>query len=456
MNAVRTALKIDDLDDLDDLVALVTATEFDAGDERALTLVLADFLACVEASFESEKSTGARFGDTASGLDEVVSELAVRSCLGDRDDIDWRGTVHPGSIVWPVALALASDLDADGPTLLAAAVAGYRATTALAQLLGSAHAARYHPTGVAGAFGAAVTAGTLLRLEHDELVAASAHAVSAAGGLGQAALERSRSMVFHRVAATSTGLHAARFAARGFSGSRHVLDGPRGAFSILGGGATTSGSSTLGELDLAPSGISVRIFPVNGFVQAVVALAAAAGVQARNLGGRRASDDGRSDSHLEIEVGITAGVIPAVSGEHGGDWWDIRSAVASAYLSGDPFDLALSPDARALRHRVIVRAAELPVGYGQLRIGAVARMSAAPVDDAPREDASSAVTPPPGLDIGSEATRSLLATKWSRMLSDPGAPQRLVGEASALLSEGGDRVPQALVSSMRRDRTSDL
>lgn len=422
---------------LNELVELVTETELDEPDERALTLALADFLACVAATPPPAVSVRVRVRAPARGLDEVVADLAVRSCLADRDDLDWRGSVHPGSIVWPVALALAADRQVGGSALLAAAAAGYRATTALAQLLGPAHAARYHPTAVAGTFGAAVTAGLLLGLGQHELVAAGAHAISAAGGLGQAALERSRSMVFHRVAATSTGMQAARFAAHGFSGSRHILDGPRGAIAVLGGGTATVPSPSLTALGVAPSGISVRIFPVNGFVQAVVALAAAAGAQARSQGGG------------EIEVEIAEGIVPAVSGEHGGRWWDIRSAVAAAYCSGDPFELSMTPDALALRDRITVRAAKIPAGYGRLRVVGMTS-SDRPLEAATNgvgstpEQAKAASTPPPGFDIGSETTRALLATKWARMLGDPNAHERLLRDATMVLSEGGGRVHQAL------------
>ncbi len=413
--------------ELEQLVALVTETRLESADESALQLVLGDFLACIAAESKPNKRADTSRRYRAAGVDGVVSELTVRSCLGDRDDIDWRGLVHPGSIVWPIALALSADRDSSGPALLMAAAAGYRATTALAQLLGPKHAARHHPTAVAGAFGAAITAGLLFELGRDELVAAAAHAISAAGGLGQASLERSRSMVFHRVAATSTGLHAARFAAQGFSGSRHVLDGPRGAIAILGAGAEAVDSRAATELDLAPSGISVRIYPVNGFVQAAVGLAADAGVRARHQECSAPQGNASTSDVDAIVVEIAGGAVALVNGEYGGDWWDVRLAVAAAYLSGDPFDLAVTPDARALRSRVSVSAADLPAGYGRLRI----------TGDSVHRDATGSATPPPGVDVGSQITSAMLAQKWNRLLGESGAAERLQADASAVLSKGG-------------------
>jgi len=435
--------------ELEQLVTLVTETSLESADESALRFVLGDFLACIaaESGTNERADTSPRY--SAVGVDGVVSALTVRSCLGDRDDIDWRGLVHPGSIVWPVALALSADRDASGPALLAAAAAGYRATTALAQLLGPKHSARHHPTAVAGAFGAAITAGLLFELGRDELVAAAAHAISAAGGLGQASLERSRSMVFHRVAATSTGLHAARFAAQGFSGSRHVLDGPRGAIAILGAGAEAVDSRALTELDLAPSGISVRIYPVNGFVQAAVGLSADEGLRARDQESSAARDDASASGVDQIVVEIAPGAVALVSGEYGGDWWDVRSAVAAAYLSGDPFDLAMTPGARALRARVSVSAADLPVGYGRLRItgasaGGASLAGHAGAGESVHRDATGSATPPPGLDIGSQATSAMLAQKWNRLLGESGAAEQLHFEASAVLTEGGERARRVL------------
>lgn len=402
------------------LVFSIAVSPLTPQDERALQVVLADFLACVQGA-PAVRSEGESLLPAGGehNFDRLVTELAVNSCLRDRDDIDWRASVHPGSIIWPVVMAIGVQQNVEGRVMLQAAAAGYRAISALAQMLGPAHAARYHPTGVAGAFGAAMAAGIMFGLEPDQLVAAAAHSISASGGLGQAVIERSSSMVFHRVGATNIGVLAAQYASRGLAGSDQVLEGARGAFAILGGGTVASAR----ELDIDPAGVSVRIYPVNGFAQGAVERAA-------QLGALAAGSSGSTRSR-PIIVQLSSSVIPAVTGKVGGDWWDIRSAVAAAFSSGDAFNLAMTPEARVLRDLVHVRAADMPAGYCTVGVGNPEASESAPI-------------PPPGQQIGSPATRRLLNAKWARLLETPNAGDALLQAAAAIFLRGGPEARQVL------------
>src|SRR5713226_3628910 len=87
------------------------------------------------------------------------------------DDVTTESSLHPGVAVIPAALALAEGLDAAPVALLEAIVAGYEVTMRVGNALNpaSAYARGFHPTGVAGIFGAAMAAGRLLGLGLDAL-----------------------------------------------------------------------------------------------------------------------------------------------------------------------------------------------------------------------------------------------------------------------------------------------
>ena len=76
-------------------------------------------------------------------------------------------SLHPGVAMIPAALAVAEELQASPAALLGAIVAGYEVTMRVGNALNpaSAYARGFHPTGVAGVFGATVAAGRLLGLD---------------------------------------------------------------------------------------------------------------------------------------------------------------------------------------------------------------------------------------------------------------------------------------------------
>jgi 2-methylcitrate dehydratase PrpD len=78
------------------------------------------------------------------------------------DDVTTESSLHPGVAVIPAALAVAEERGAPTTAFLEAIVAGYEVTLRLGNALNpaSAYARGFHPTGVAGVFGAAVAVGS--------------------------------------------------------------------------------------------------------------------------------------------------------------------------------------------------------------------------------------------------------------------------------------------------------
>src|SRR2546430_13836514 len=105
----------------------------------------------------------------------------------EMDDVTTESSLHPGVAVIPAALAVAEESGASPGAFLEAVVAGYEVTMRVGNALNpaSAYARGFHPTGVAGVFGATMAAGRLLGLDVERLT----HALGIAGTLASGSLE---------------------------------------------------------------------------------------------------------------------------------------------------------------------------------------------------------------------------------------------------------------------------
>lgn len=134
-----------------------------------------------------------------------------------------RGTVHPGSEIVSVALALAEREGLGGDAIIPALVAGYEIEIRFGRALHpSAFYKGWSTIGLLGLIGPAVTAAHLLGLDAERM----AHTIGIALNLAPAATGRANQpgsvkwlLGGH---ACATGLLAAEMAARGVSGSRKV------------------------------------------------------------------------------------------------------------------------------------------------------------------------------------------------------------------------------------------
>jgi 2-methylcitrate dehydratase PrpD len=148
----------------------------------------------------------------------------------EMDDVTSKSSLHPAVAVFPAALAMAEDIGASPESLMLAAVAGYEVTMRLGNALNPAAAYKrgFHPTGVAGAFGAAAAAASLLGLD----AAAFTNAVGIAGTMAAGSLEYLSGGAWTKRLnagwAAHCGIVAARLAAAGFTGPPTAVDGPLG------------------------------------------------------------------------------------------------------------------------------------------------------------------------------------------------------------------------------------
>ena len=388
--------------------------ESDQSSDDAARVLLADLLACVAASAVGEipQPVGQVLDFSGDGTCGRVAALAMRAHSHDLDDVFWPAGTHIGSIVWPVVLALGAEVGARGQQLLRAARMGYQVAGGTAFLLGAAHARKWHATATAGTVGAAATAAVLLGLDAGMTVAACGHAAAMAGGVGQSVAERSATTAFHRSSAAVTGVLAARFARTGASAPARVLEGPRGLLALI-----ASDSPGLQEWpDDVLAATSVRLFPVNGFSQGAVSLTAAL---RRGLDNTSDTRDSRTAKPRSIVVEVAPPVAAATTGEVGGDWWDMRGAVAAAWSSADEFRLERTADSKALRDSVRVVGVTRDIGATRVIV------------DTPDGEVRAELAVPPGNEPSGADSLRLLRRKWEELgAADP------LGRAERFLSGG--------------------
>jgi len=146
------------------------------------------------------------------------------------DDVTARSSLHPGVVVIPTSLAVAEELHRSPTRVLEAIVAGYEVTIRVGDALNaeSAYQRGFHPTGVAGVFGAAIAAGRLLELDVEGLIRAVGIAGTMASGSLEYLTEGSWTKRLNPGWAAHSGVVAAHLANEGFSAPASALEGRHG------------------------------------------------------------------------------------------------------------------------------------------------------------------------------------------------------------------------------------
>jgi 2-methylcitrate dehydratase PrpD len=149
----------------------------------------------------------------------------------EMDDVTTESSLHPGVAVIPAALALAEERRADPIAFLEAVVAGYEVTMRVGNALGGANAygRGFHPTGVAGAFGAAVAAARVLGLDAGGIVRAMGIAGTMASGSLEYLADGAWTKRLNPGWAAHAGIVAAELAGEGFTGPASAIEGRNGA-----------------------------------------------------------------------------------------------------------------------------------------------------------------------------------------------------------------------------------
>src|SRR5215510_2902271 len=152
------------------------------------------------------------------------------------DDGFRQGSVHPGCVVVPAALALGCARHSNGQALMEAIVAGYETVIAIGRACHPQLRQRgFHPTAAVGVFGSAATAGKLAGLSAERLANALGLAASSAGGLfafinGGGDIKR-----LHAGHAAREGLQSALLAEQAVEGPPGVIEARDGFMQAFAG-----------------------------------------------------------------------------------------------------------------------------------------------------------------------------------------------------------------------------
>jgi 2-methylcitrate dehydratase PrpD len=146
--------------------------------------------------------------------------------------------LHGLAVVVPSSLAVAEREGSDGRRLLAAIVLGFEVAARVSYAFDpvALYDRGFHPTAVAGAFGAAAAAGSLLRLDADRQAVALGLAMQQASGLLAWANDPTEhSRPFNPGLAARNGTTAACLARLGFGGPPAPFEGKYDAFTAFSG-----------------------------------------------------------------------------------------------------------------------------------------------------------------------------------------------------------------------------
>lgn len=149
----------------------------------------------------------------------------------DYDDTHPAGVIHSTTSVLPAVLGLGHRQGASGAQVLAAYVLGMEVNTRLGMAAkGGFHQVGFHPTGLVGTFGCALSAGHLLVLPHEALVDAQGIALSFASGSLEFLQDGAWTKRIHPGWAGAAGITAAVLARHGFVGTRRAYEGRFGLY----------------------------------------------------------------------------------------------------------------------------------------------------------------------------------------------------------------------------------
>lgn len=183
---------------------------------------------------------------------------AVASDAAASDDSDLRQIAHTGTTVTSTALAVAERTGASGRETLAAMIVGYEAAGRICEVVRSSEMGIH--TGVITIFGAAVTAGRLLHLDHAQMTKAIALAATSIGGIS-AASNTSLAREYDAGLAVTLGMTAALAGQKRFAAEEAVLEMPRGFFEVYHAVNTESVLADLGgSWDIATN-MAIKLIP---------------------------------------------------------------------------------------------------------------------------------------------------------------------------------------------------
>jgi len=197
-------------------------------------------------------------------------------CHGlDFDDTHLDGVVHSSASSFPAAFSAAMIAGATGEQMLLAYIVGMEVSARIGAVArGAFHDHGFHPTGVAGVFGATLIAGRLFGLTARQMAAAQGIALSMASGSLEFLEDGAWNKRMHPGWAAQAGITAAAMGRAGFVGATSPYAGRFGLYNLYSAGGlarqnlalATAGLGEVWELERT----AIKPFPACHFTHACV------------------------------------------------------------------------------------------------------------------------------------------------------------------------------------------
>ncbi|CAB4540197.1 MAG: hypothetical protein F2519_05240 [Actinobacteria bacterium] len=337
----------------------LTTTE-PALNQARLDVLFQDFVA---GAVLGEQHYGTPTSTLCKGITERAVRLGLYASALDMDDVDWKVLTHPGSIIWPAAIAVGIELNLSLSELYKAASYGYRTGATTAHFFGATHRAKWHVTSTSGALAATSAAAIALGLTPDQHRNALHICAANIGGSPQAGFERRGAPQTNRAAAISLGITSAHAALLGSPHIEDIWNGPRGLIEMF------SLEATSPEILDGVSTAELRLIDTNGFAHSAV-------TAAWKLYGRV---NEKVDS---ITLTLPASVKGILDASLGGSWWNSAYAIAALWESGDPTNLQ---SASHFLSKISLEFGEMPIGAGRVSVRTATGEHEEYVERAPEE-----------------------------------------------------------------------
>jgi 2-methylcitrate dehydratase PrpD len=208
--------------------------------------LIADTVGCVVGGLHAPTAVQARALSTPSELGgvsviglpdkwavaEAARHMSIASHVLEMDDIVPSGSVHPGAVVIPAAIAAGELLNATGKQLITAIAVGYELTARLGEAVDPAthYNDGFHPTATCGVFGAAAAVASLLGASAHRYRTALGAASTAVAGTLAYLNDGAYTKPIQVGNAAASGTFAALLDHAGVTGSATVFGGRYGFF----------------------------------------------------------------------------------------------------------------------------------------------------------------------------------------------------------------------------------
>lgn len=216
------------------LVHLIRSKPVTKADLEAASLFVLDAIANAYAGRRTGQAS--RFLHWYSGLGQGQDAGRQAFTIGalthilETDDLHKASVTHPGCVIVPAALTVASRQNASATEFLTAVLQGFEASCRIGNAVGPAHYRIWHNTATCGPFGSAMAVSSLLGLNDEQCVDALGNAGTQAAGFWQFLETGAMSKHLHAGRAAEAGLVAADLAALGVTGPPAILEGDKGFF----------------------------------------------------------------------------------------------------------------------------------------------------------------------------------------------------------------------------------